>query len=251
MGYTLEICVDSLASALIAFQNGANRLELCDNLDQGGITPSAGKIKLVKKYVEIPVFVLIRPRKGDFLYSDLEFELMLEDINSCKELGADGIVAGVLDPDGNIDTGRSSKLKAESHPLPFTFHRAFDMVRHAPQALEELIAIGADRVLTSGQKANVELGLDNLRHLVGQSEGRIEIMAGGGLTGHRLKQLLSIEGLNEFHASARHKMVSLMKFKGQVSMGVEAVEEEFSWAQTDPEKVASLSAILCDSSFSH
>ncbi len=237
---TLEICVDSIASAIAAREGGADRIELCENLAQGGVTPSAGKIRLAKKVLNIPVFVLVRPRKADFLYTGLEFELMLEEIRSAKAFGADGIVSGVLHADGTIDQARTQRLVEASWPLPFTFHRAFDMCREPLIAVEQLADIGVRRILTSGQQARVVEGYRLIRRLIELADGRLQIMAGGGLNPETLQPLLSIDGLEEFHASARHHVHTQMIFRGSTAMGSEELEEEFRWKEVDPLQVKRL-----------
>lgn len=241
---TLEIAVTSLSSAIIAEQSGADRLELCDNLEQGGITPSAGKIKMVKTAVKIPVYVLIRPRKADFHYSAEEFAVMLEDIRSARAFGADGIVSGALQADGSIDLEKTRQLIEVATPLPFTFHRAFDMCQNSNQALEQLIDLGASRILTSGQKSNAVDGKDQIAALVKVADGRIEMMAGGGIRPQNIAELLTIEGLNAFHASAKKRVGSKMQFKGSATMGSESLEAEFSWLETDGEVISALRKTL-------
>lgn len=244
MKKTLEIAVTSLHSAKLAEQSGADRLELCDNLEQGGITPSGGKIKQIKATVNIPVFVLIRPRKADFYYSDEEFTIMLEDIQLAKALGADGIVSGVLLSTGNIDLRRTKQLINAASPLSFTFHRAFDMCKNSQQALEQLIEIGANRILTSGQKPTALEGKKLINHLVKQAKERIEIMAGGGIQPGILPELLRIDGLHAFHASAKTMVKSKMNFQGGATMGSESLEEEFSWLETDGMTISQMKRIM-------
>jgi copper homeostasis protein len=236
----LEICCDSIQSALNAEAGGADRIELCENLAQGGVTPSAGKIRLTKKLLHIPVFVLIRPRKADFLYSALELELMLEDIRVAKELGADGIVAGALHPDGTIDGLRTRRLIEAAFPLPFTFHRALDMCRDPLVAMETLIELGARRVLTSGKSVAAPQGEELIRQLVEKAGRDITVMAGGGITPSSIDPLLHISGLKEFHASARHLVYSQMQYFGEATMGLEGVQEEFRWHEVDRDIVKEL-----------
>jgi copper homeostasis protein len=236
----LEICADSIHSAADAEEGGADRIELCENLTQGGVTPSAGKIRLSKQMLKIPVFVLIRPRKADFLYSGMEFQLMLEDIRLAKALKADGIVSGVLTADGSIDLPRTEQLIEAAWPLPFTFHRAIDMCRDPMEAAGQLADIGVKRILTSGQRVNASEGHDLIRRLVDRADGKLSVMAGGGLTPSNLKPLLSIPGLKEFHASARHQVKTKMEYFGRSPMGEEPIEEEFRWNEVDPMMVKAL-----------
>jgi len=236
----LEIAVDSIQSAAHAEEGGADRIELCENLAQGGVTPSAGKISRAKKLLQIPVFVLIRPRKADFLYSGLEFELMLEDIRLARKLGADGIVSGILTSMGHVDVARTERLVEAAWPLPFTFHRAIDMCRDPLEAVDQLAGIGVRRILTSGQRPSAAGGRDLIDRLVRRSDGRLRIMAGGGLRPGNIDQLLQIPGLEEFHASARHEVKTKMEFFGRTTMGAEPVEEEFRWDEVDPLMVRAL-----------
>lgn len=239
MNIFLEIACDSLQSALNAEAGGASRIELCDNLAQGGITPSIGKITLTKELLSIPVFILIRPRKGDFLYSDLEFRLMLENIEQAKKAGADGIVSGILLPDGSLDIARTKKLVEASQPLSFTFHRAFDMCSDAEKALEQLIELGVDTVLSSGQAKDVLAGKEALTKLVSQAANRIQIMAGGGLRAHNIAAV-SETGVQAFHSSAKGDVKSKMLFRGHTPMGSESVEEEFEWKEVNSDLVNQL-----------
>lgn len=197
----LEICANSYQSAINAQEAGAHRIELCQELSVGGITPSYGLLKQVLEHLKIPGFVLIRPRSGNFVYSDKEFEIMKTDIEICKTLGCSGIVSGVLDSDNTIDIKRTKELVELSKPLPFTFHRAFDEVINPKEALQQLIDIGVERVLTSGQQPSALEGLNLLKELNKLIQGRIVILPGGGVSaknGLKLKQF----GFQEIHASA-------------------------------------------------
>lgn len=229
----LEIACDSISSACHAQDGGADRIELCDNLAQGGITPSAGKIKLAKRLLHIPVFVLIRPRKGDFLYNKSEVETMLEDIFIAKSMGADGIVTGVLRNDGTLDETLLQQLKIAASPLPFTFHRAFDVCKAPEKVLEQLIDMQIERVLTSGQQSTAMLGKNNIQRLLQQAQQRIQLVAGGGIRPHNIGELASIPELKEFHSSAKQVVFSQMEFRGYVAMGKETAADEFQWEQVD------------------
>ncbi len=244
MPYALEICCDSVASALAAARGGANRIELCENLAQGGVTPSAAKIRLAKEKLGIPVFVLIRPRKADFLYTELEFEVMLEDIRQAKALGADGIVSGALNAGGTIDEARTRQMVEAAHPLPFTFHRAFDMCRNPLQAIDLLAGLGVKRILPSGQQPTALAGKANIRSFVQYAGRRIGIMACGELLPDNIGELLDIEGLTEFHSAARTEIQSSMEYTGAVNMGDEAVQEEFRWQEVDGELVRGMREVL-------
>ncbi len=197
----LEICTNSYQSAKNAQDAGAHRIELCQELAVGGITPSYGLLKEVIGNLKIPVFVLIRPRGGNFVYSNAEFDIMKIDIQLCKDLGCHGIVSGVLNSDKTIDLKRTKELIELSQPLPFTFHRAFDVIVNSKEALEQLIDLGVERVLTSGQETSAEKGLELLYELNEISKGRITILAGGGISADNANKFKAI-GLKEIHASA-------------------------------------------------
>lgn len=238
---TLEICVDSIQSAINAQANGADRIELCDNLFQGGITPSAGKIKLAKEYLKIPVFVLIRPRKSDFLYSDLEFELMLKDIELAKFFGADGIVSGVLTEDATFDMPRMQALVEAANPLPFTCHRAFDRCTDPVGELKNLAGIGVARILTSGQKPYAGDATELLEKLAHKAPHNLQVMACGNLLPDNIDPVLKIRHLREFHAAVLGPVHSRMKRRGDTPMGQEALSEEFEWKEADPILIKGLS----------
>ncbi len=197
----LEVCANSFQSAVNANEAGAHRIELCQELSVGGITPSYGLIKEVVNAIDIPVFVLIRPRGGDFVYSDSEFDIMKEDIQICKDLGCRGIVSGVLNNDKTIDLKRTKELVELSKPLTFTFHRAFDEVETPKEALDQLINLNVDRVLTSGQQASAEQGIELLKELHKLANDKITILAGGGVSSDNASKFQDL-GLKEIHASA-------------------------------------------------
>ena len=197
----LEICTNSYQSAKNAQIAGVKRIELCSELSIGGITPSYGLIQYVIEELEIETFVLIRPRSGNFQYSDAEFDIIKKDIQICKDLGCHGIVSGVLNDDNTIDIKRTQDLIALSKPLPFTFHRAFDIVPKPKKALEQLIKLGVHRILTSGQHPKAIDGLDNLKALKEQAKNRIILLVGSGINSQNAKTFLDA-GFEELHASA-------------------------------------------------
>lgn len=202
----LEICANSYQSAKHAQEAGAHRIELCQELSVGGITPSYGLIKQVVKDIPIETCVLIRPRSGNFVYSDKEFEIMKQDIQVCKELGCQGIVSGVLHKDNSVDIPRTKELIEISKPLSFTFHRAFDCVPNPLKALEQLIQLGADRILTSGQKSKAIQGIELLKILKKQGNNRIKILIGSGVNSENAISFKNAK-FEEMHASAS-KVVS-------------------------------------------
>jgi len=198
---TLEICANSYQSALNAQAVGAHRIELCSELSVGGITPSYGVLKKVIEALSIPVHVLIRPRSGDFHYTDEEFEVMKTDVELCRAAGASGIVTGVLKNDAALDVDRTQELMTMATSLDFTFHRAFDVVKDPLKTLDQLIDLGVKRILTSGQQAKAEDGLGLLKTLVHQANGRTCIMAGSGISAKNVSKFKAI-GISEVHASA-------------------------------------------------
>ncbi len=195
----VEVCCNSLESALNAQAAGADRIELCSELGIGGITPSYGLLQLVLEKLTIPVHVLLRPRSGHFTYSDTEFDVLLQDLEVCKQLGVAGIVAGVLRADGTLDSARTQKLVANAKPLHFTFHRAFDWIPNKKEAIKELEAMGVDTVLTSGGEASAEMGLEVLK-LLKQDLTVLELMPGAGI-GKTNAHIFKNAGFNALHFS--------------------------------------------------
>ena len=201
MSIVLEACVGCYEDAKKAVERGANRIELCDNLKEGGTTPSYGTINLACKNFDIPVAVIIRPRGGNFVYSDDEFEIMKKDIEICRELGAYAVVFGILTKDNKIDIERNRELINLSKGLKVTFHMAFDEIENKVEAIETLIDLGVDRILTKGCKTSALDGKDILKNLVQISNGKIEILIGGSVTKNNYKELVEYIGCNEAHGS--------------------------------------------------
>lgn len=234
----VEACVDSVESALAAARGGAHRIELCANLIEGGTTPSAGTLAVCRAALDIPIFVLVRPRGGDFLYSAAERAVMLEDIHRAKAAGAHGIVTGVLSADGAIDVDHSHELIAAARPLPVTFHRAFDVCRDASSALETLVALGVERVLTSGQAATAPEGAETIARLVRQAAGRIGVLPGGGVTPDNVAALVRATGVTEVHLTGAAVHHSGMTFRAtRVVIGAPAPVTEYEWQLTDAEQI--------------
>jgi len=217
---TVEVCVDSVESALAAQRGGAHRIELCSGLVEGGTTPSWGLISTVRSCVSIPVYVMIRPRNGDFLYGSEDFEIMKQDVLTAKQLGAEGVVLGILKEDGRVDVERTGCLAQLARPLQVTFHRAFDMSRDFGESIEALIAANVDRVLTSGGEQKVEDALLTVASLVTKAAGRISIMAGGGITDRNAHHVVEATGVRELHASAAASVASVMEHRNEkIAMG--------------------------------
>ncbi|MVT11537.1 copper homeostasis protein CutC [Chitinophaga tropicalis] len=217
---TLEICAGSVASCIAAEAGGASRIELCDNLLEGGTTPSYATIAIAREKVKIDLYPIIRPRGGDFLYDDLEYAIMQKDIQLCKELGCNGVVIGLLTADGKIDVPRTKALVELAWPMGVTFHRAFDMTEDPLQALEDVISTGCERILTSGQRNTAIEGIPLLKTLVEKAEGRIAIMVGSGVRVNNITQLVQETGAVEFHTTARAYEESGMVYRNpNVSMG--------------------------------
>jgi copper homeostasis protein len=204
----LEIAANSLASALAAQEGGADRIELCAALELGGLTPSSAQIALVRERVRLPLHVLMRPRAGDFVYSEAEIEVMAVDIEACARLGCDGVVLGALDCDGNVDRRGCRELIAAAGRLGVTFHRAIDVNRDPPRALEDIIALGCERVLTSGAQADALSGAGLIGDLVARAAGRIAVMAGAGIDAGNVARIRALSGAREFHASAGRVLAS-------------------------------------------
>lgn len=209
----LEIAANSLASALVAQEAGADRIELCASLGEGGLTPSYATIALARERLRIPLHVLIRPRAGDFLYGDAEIETMLGDIETCARLGCDGVVIGALDADGNVAMAQCRSMIAAAGRLRVTFHRAFDLARDADRALDDLIALGCERLLTSGRRASALEGAATVRALIGRAAGRIVVMPGAGIDSGNIATLRERTGAVELHASAKRALPSGMAWR--------------------------------------
>jgi len=240
----LEVCVDSIDSALAADRGGADRIELCSSLLEGGLTPSPGVISTVLGRVSLGVFVMIRPRSGDFCYSNDEFKAMEQDVLTAKQLGADGVVFGILTEDGRVDMDRSQRLVNLARPLKITFHRAFDMSCDLSESLEDLIRLRVDRVLTSGGEQNAELGQSVIANLQRQANDRIILMAGAGITEKNVRQLVAVTGVREIHASLRSSLPGPMRYRNElISMGAVKGQEYERLVATE-ETVRSMLAVL-------
>lgn len=237
--HVLEIAANSVGSALAAQAGGADRIELCENLGEGGCTPSYGTIAVVRERLHIPVFVLIRPRGGDFLYDESERDAMLHDIEACVRLGCDGVVLGALDRSGDVDAALCRSLIDAASGVEVTFHRAFDAARDQTRAMEDIIALGCQRVLTAGGAVDALSGAEAIAALHQQADGRIALMAGAGVTADNLPELVRRSGVSEVHASARALRRSPMQRRNEMLKGLEP-----DWMSSDTGIVRSLAAAL-------
>ncbi len=238
MNYQLEVIAFTIESCTIIERAGAHRIELCDNPGEGGTTPSFGFLKQARKLVSIELYPMIRPRGGDFLYSADEFEIMKQDLKICKELGCDGVVFGLLDADGTIAKKRTAQLVELAYPMGVTFHRAFDRTRDGFEAMETLIEIGCERILTSGLQPDVNAGTDMLAQLVKAADERIIIMPGSGVRSSNIKAIAEQSGAVEFHTSARTNTPSLMQYTNR------AMKEELKTVVADEEEIRNTLAEL-------
>ncbi|GHT10358.1 copper homeostasis protein CutC [Bacteroidia bacterium] len=235
----LEVCADSLENALIAQSAGAYRIEFCAGLPEGGVTPSPAQIRMAREQLYIKLYVLIRPRGGDFLYNEREFEIIRSDIHFCGENRCDGVVIGILNPDGTVDTERCRELVqiARQYGMGVTFHRAFDRSYDLFQALEDIISLGCERILTSGGYDTAIEGAEILRQLIEKANSRIVIMPGSGVTPENAGELIRETGLKELHGTFRSRFPSLMQYKNP---RLNHPEGEYNLLSTDAEKIKSI-----------
>ena len=236
-----EVCVDSVDSAVAAEQGGATRVELCAALLEGGLTPSAGTIAITRAQVSIGLQVMIRPRGGDFLYSDTEFTSMKHDIELAKQLGSNGVVFGLLTAAGDIDSDRTRVLLDHAKPMNVTFHRAFDMTRDPIAALGTLIELGINRVLTSGQEVSALEGAELVHGLLVHADDKIIVMPGGGITEQNIKKVLDTTGAKEIHVTGTRTKNSPMTFRNdRCFMGGVIRPPEYSMIITDADRIRAL-----------
>lgn len=239
----LEVCVDSILSLKEAIKGGADRIELCSSLNEGGLTPSYGFIEKAIEISPIPIFVLIRPRAGNFIYPNEEYDIILNDIAKAKEIGAHGIVAGFLDNKSNIDTEQTSKAVEVSYPLPFTFHRAFDVsIGKTDKVISSLKNTGVKRLLTSGRKNTAFEGIDTIKELVSFAGSELEILAGSGVNLENALDIISQTGVKEIHASCKTTHKNTSKNSSAIAMGEN--DETDTVTFTDIEKVKYLKSLI-------
>ena len=236
--FQFEVCANSVESCLAAQAGGANRVELCAGIPEGGTTPSYGEISTAREMLTTTLHVIIRPRGGDFLYSPIEVKTMLKDIEMARQLGADGVVFGCLTANGEIDLPAMQELMKASQGLSVTFHRAFDVCCNPEKALEQIIELGCNRILTSGQQPTAEIGIPLLKELQQQASGRIILLAGCGVNEKNIARIASETGIQEFHFSARESIKSDMKYKNEsVSMGGTVHIDEYERNVTTAQRV--------------
>ena len=238
MKYKLETIAFNIESCMRAQSAGANRIELCDNPAEGGTTPSYGFVKAARGILKIDLFPIIRPRGGDFLYSNNDFEIMKSDIHHCKDIGCDGVVFGLLNDDATVDIDRCKKLVQLAYPMSTTFHRAFDRVVDRSRALEDVIESGFERILTSGFHPTAIEGTKNLQQLIIQAKERIIIMPGSGVRSENIKQIAEGTGAVEFHSSARKKIESRMKVLNTI------MNENLQQISVDEDEIKKMMEIL-------
>jgi copper homeostasis protein len=241
--YIIEIATSDYNTTKAAVEGGADRVELCANLMEGGTTPSFGMIRQCREAFSVSLYPIIRPRGGDFLYTDEEFSIMLKEVMFCNEMGCDGVVIGLLNSDGTIDEKRTGELVKAAYPLGVTFHRAFDRCKDPFVALEQLIKLGCERILTSGQKPTVSEGIDMIAELNKLADDRIIIMPGSGLRKENIKMLAVKTGCTEFHSSLRSKTKSGMEFIHPAFAGS---EESYTNNFIDSNEVRALRTALTD-----
>ena len=238
MNFQLEVIGFNIENSLLAQAAGAHRIELCDNPCEGGTTPSYGLIKAARKQLHIELYPIIRPRGGDFLYTNAEYEIMKADLLLCKELGCDGVVIGILNANGSVDKERCKLLVDLAYPMGVTFHRAFDRTNDPSNALEDIIEIGCERILTSGQMPAALDGIDCIVQLVQQADDRIIIMPGSGVRSDNIVNLAEKTGAQEFHTSARVSLDSNMKYSN------EKMQEQLRFESVDTEEIKTILHLL-------
>ncbi len=244
MSYILEVCADSVQSAVAAQEGGADRVELCSALVIGGLSPSAAMFRQVRENTDLKIRVLLRPRFGDFCYDEYEFRTLKEEVEQFRGLGADGVVIGILKPDGTLNMEQMEELVKAAKGIGITMHRAFDVCRDPYEALEQCVSLGIDTILTSGQKSSAWEGRERLSELVRQADGRIDILAGAGIGPESIRELADYTGVCSFHMSGKKVLDSQMEFRRVgVPMGIPGFSEFEIW-QTDAEQVKRAAEIL-------
>lgn len=232
----LEVCANSVQSAIYAQMGGAQRIELCQNLNEGGTTPSFAAIDYCANQLNIQTFVLIRPRVGNFCYSEIEFEIIKKDVLQCKKMGVDGVVVGFLTKDFSIDIAKTEEIVNLASPMEVTFHRAFDICKDWTQALEQIIQAGCHRILTSGQKKSAFEGMYVLKNMVNQANNRIKILAGSGIHSRNAVEIISTSGVREIHASCKHRIGQIDDYKEDIFLDT----TNLIYSETDVKEVENI-----------
>lgn len=237
MAIQLEVCIDNLESLALAIEGGATRIELCSSLALGGLTPSYGLMRQAAKFSSVPVYAMIRPRQGDFLFNDLDIECMLDDVRAAKQAGLNGIVIGVLTETGEVDVALSQRLIAEAEGMGVTFHRAIDQSEDPIAALNAIMSLGCERVLTSGLQANALDGIQTLKDMVQHCQGKLSIMAGAGVTAENVTTILTNTGVTEVHLSGKSTRLSGMKNKANGTHMGNADIDDYAIPVTSSDKI--------------
>lgn len=244
MSFLLEVCADSVKSAIAAQEGGADRIELCSGLAIGGLSPSPAMFREVKRNTDIKVRVLLRPRFGDFCYDEYEFRTIRDEVEQFRDLGADGVVIGILKPEGTLNMEQMAELVKAAGGIGVTMHRAFDVCRDPFEALEQCVSLGIDTILTSGQKSSAWEGRELLSRLAERAAGRLDILAGAGIGPDVIGELAACTGVKAFHMSGKKVIDSRMEFRREgVPMGIPGFSEFEIW-QTDSEKVREAAGVL-------
>lgn len=242
--YKLEACIDSVESACLAAEGGANRLEMCSNLVIGGTTPGPALFELVRELVRTEINVLIRPRYGDFLYTEYEFDMICRDVKAFQKMGADGVVVGCLKADGALDTDRMKRLRELAGPMNMTLHRAFDVCKDPLETLHQAMDIGVNTILTSGQKNTCTEGRELIKKLISIAEGRVDILVGSGVNADIIRSLIPVIGAASFHMSGKVVLDSGMCYRKEgVSMGIPGIGE-YEMFRTDREEIRRARAVM-------
>lgn len=242
--YILEACVDSVRSAIEAEKGGASRVELCSDLVIGGVSPSIPLFRQIRKYTDLRIRVLLRPRYGDYCYDSYEFEELKEEVSLFREEGADGVVVGILNPDGTLNTEQLSELKQEAGSMEITLHRAFDVCADPFRALEQAVEMGFDTILTSGQAPTAWEGRDLLRELQKKSRGRIEILAASGIGPEPIRNLIPFTGISSYHMSGKAELESAMTFRKKgIGLGL-SESSDYKILRTDSHEIRTSVALL-------
>lgn len=242
--YVLEVCIDSVESALQAEKGGANRLEMCSNLVIGGTTPDPMLFQMVRELCDIKIHVLLRPRYGDFLYTDYEFEMICRDVTTFRKMGADGVVVGCLCADGSLDVERMKRLRDLAGPMHMALHRAFDVCKDPLQVLQEAMNVGIQTILTSGQKDTCIEGSELLKELIQRSAGKLDILVGSGVNAEIIRKLIPEIGATCFHMSGKKVLDSGMAYRKEgVSMGIPGMSE-YQVFRTDKQEIEKAKKVI-------